>query len=103
MVRLGKTHLFDRTDMGVYISPAAVGLEGVDMKDEGASALLPGLKGCVDGKPLVGVDDIEGVPPRDGACRFPVSPHLVEEIGTVRPRACQQAVIPSEGAFPDPA
>ena len=63
MVRFGKAQLFHCKDIGIHATAAAVKLKGVDMKDEGASAFLTGLKGRVDGEPLVGVDDIKGVPP----------------------------------------
>ena len=55
----------DCEDAGVHAPAAAVELQRVDVKDEGAPAFAPGVKGRGDGEPLVGVYDIEGDPTGD--------------------------------------
>ena len=90
-VRLEKALPLDCEDAGVHAPAAAVELQRVDVKDEGAPAFAPGVKGRGDGEPLVGVYDIEGNPTGDQTRRFPVALHLVEQIGTVVPRACKEA------------
>jgi len=60
VVRLGQALPLDCKDAGIHAAATAVELQRVDVKYEGAPAFAPGVKGCGDGEPLVGVDDIEG-------------------------------------------